>query len=250
MSDHFAGHVVDVDLEQPHRLTRPTQRTSGLSHNDLHHIGATVHVERTGTVPTTAHNEGRQRTERVGESSHECHARGCGQFTPIVEPSERNLTHGRQRHRGRRRIGQLSMLRAHCAMAGPDGSARQRVDAENFERGARAHDVDDRIDRPDLVELHVVHVDPVDLGLHLGQQREHCEGPITNALRQIGSFEERTNVAPGAVVVIVVLVHRHDGSRRPHTGSLRGFERQRIIVETQTAEHGSHRDRIGTSVDE
>ena len=66
------------------------------------------------------------------------------------------------------------MSGVHGALADSDGAAHDAVDAQHLERSARAHHVDDRIDRTDLVELDLVGVGAVHRTLHLGEQREHA----------------------------------------------------------------------------
>ncbi len=65
---------------------------------------------------------------------------------------------GEQRGDGRDRVGQLAVRRAHGAVADRDRAADDGVDAEDLERDTDADDVDDRVERTDLVELDVIGV--------------------------------------------------------------------------------------------
>ena len=58
------------------------------------------------------------------------------------------------------------------------GRRAHLVDPEHLERGRRAHDVDDRVVPPDLVEVHLVDGPPVQGGLDLGQRAEHGQGAL------------------------------------------------------------------------
>ena len=63
------------------------------------------------------------------------------------------------------------------AAAEPDRAADHLVDRELAQSRPGADDVDDGIDRPDLVEVDVVEGDVVDGGLGLAQAAERGSGP-------------------------------------------------------------------------
>ena len=56
-----------------------------------------------------------------------------------------------------------------------------RVDAEVLEGGGDADDVDDGVERADLVELDLVGGDAVDLALGRGQRGDDAQRPLADA---------------------------------------------------------------------
>ena len=97
-------------------------------------------------------------------------------------------------------IGTLAARSEQCAWPGPEpaaspcdvstvpeptatGVASSEVDAERVQPGARADDVDDRVDRADLVEVHVVDGRPVHGGLGVGESAERSQRPVDHGQR-------------------------------------------------------------------
>jgi len=77
------------------------------------------------------------------------------------------------------------------------GADRDRADhdlavrpAEVDEAGAGGDDVGDRVERPDLVEVDVVGLGPVDPGLGGGERREHLEGELPRGVVEGRRLEE------------------------------------------------------------
>src|SRR4051812_11337288 len=92
--------------------------------------------------------------------------------------------------------------------------------AEMFECRSTANDVDDRIDRSDLVKVHILDARPMNLSLRLGQPQEGFVRPRTNARGQIGRVQHGANrtVRAFGLLAIDVYLERpcHDAASRAH----------------------------------
>ena len=138
-------------------------------------------------------------------------------------------------------------------MSHRDGAGDDAVDVQCLEGGAHPDHVDDGIGGSDLVELHVGGGHTVNGALHLGQQREHRTGAITNAFGEIGRREHRVDVTPRPVMlvmIIVVMMHRHDRASGGDTAPLCALERERVVVDGQSRQDGTDDQLIGTGIDE
>ena len=90
-------------------------------------------------------------------------------------------------------------------MADGDRAAPHLVDVERLEGRADADDVDDRVERADLVQFHVGGIDAVDGALDLAQPFEDGPRPPAHPLGQVGVVEQPQDLAqrpvPSSVVV-------------------------------------------------
>ena len=80
-------------------------------------------------------------------------------------------------------FGQQPMGSPHHARARDDDRAVDDVDVEHLERRAGADDVDDGVEAPDLVEVHLLRWAAVQPPLCLRQRREHRQCPLPHAAR-------------------------------------------------------------------
>ena len=80
--------------------------------------------------------------------------------------------------RGRRGQGHPAVGRLDPALPGRHRAGLEPVDAQQVEPDRRADDVDDRVDRADLVEVDLRQVDAVDPGLGLAQPQEDPLGQV------------------------------------------------------------------------
>jgi hypothetical protein len=101
-------------------------------------------------------------------------------------------------HRGHRHT--------HLAVGDPDRAAAERdrrahqpVQAQVHEPGGHPDDVGDRVERPDLVEVHVVDRDAVHHGLGLGDPAEDLQGDVAHHGIEPGSLDQHPHVRPAAL---------------------------------------------------
>ena len=169
---------------------------------------------------------------------------------------------GEQGGDGRHRVRQLAVLGPDGAVADRDRAADDGVDPEDLERDADTDDVDDRVERADLVELDVAGVDAVDLAFDLGEGPVDRERPIAGAFGKVGRADQLEHVAGPTVsdvrVVgaehgrrrVVVIVHGDVRPRRADTAPLHALERERVPVDTEPGESVGDRVHVGTGIDE
>ena len=142
------------------------------------------------------------------------------------------------------------------ALADGDRAAHDALDVERFQRSTGADDVDDGIDRPDLMELDVVSRGAVHFSFHLGQQAEGSLGAVTNALGQICGVDQFADRPVAAVVIMRVIMivpvgENHNVSlRRGHSAAHHVLERQGVAVEVEAADELTDHQRVGTRIDQ
>ena len=122
------------------------------------------------------------------------------------------------------------MGRPHPAAAEPHGAIVDPVDAQTLEPFDGADDVDERVDRSDLVQRHLLRRHAVHAALRLAQQPERAHGALAHPGRQrrpldrgdqvadvavgpVGSI--RVRAIPVAVMVVVAVMVMRDGPRGP-----------------------------------
>ncbi len=82
------------------------------------------------------------------------------------------------------------MRRVHHSAAHVERRAHDVVGARPLEREHDADDVDDRVERADLVKVNLLHRHLVDGGLGLGQPLKHALRAIPAARRQRGLVDQ------------------------------------------------------------
>ncbi len=82
------------------------------------------------------------------------------------------------------------MSSAHRALADGDRAAHDAVDAQHLQRGTGAHHVDDRVERPDFVQLHLIGRHAVHRAFHFGQHSERALSTSGHARRQVGLLDD------------------------------------------------------------
>ena len=119
--------------------------------------------------------QGGQLDELVHQLGQE-HGAGRRRQLPAGPAVDRDAA---QQLRGRRRRHrQLAVRRLHPAAADVDRAAGEPLRRQVLDRRRGAHQVDDRVDRPDLVEVHAVDRHAVHLGLRLAQPLEEPARPL------------------------------------------------------------------------
>ena len=147
----------------------------------------------------------RHRAELVGQGAHQGDPGRRGQLLAVVDAAARRIAAGEQFGDGRRRVGQLAVGRQHRALADGDRAADDALDAQRFQRGAAGDDVDDGVDRPDLVELDVVGGRAMHRSFDVGEQSEGALGAVANSLRKVGGVDQLANLSIAAVAGMVGL---------------------------------------------
>jgi hypothetical protein len=89
-----------------------------------------------------------------------------------------------------------------------------------LEPGDHTHDVGQRVEGADLVEVDVLGADAVHPALGDGQPLEDDERAVPHGRRERGTGEQRADVVPGAVLVAGRRVHVHPGGPEPVPGDL------------------------------
>ena len=149
----------------------------------------------------------------------------------------------------------------HRALANGDRAAHDVLDIQRLQRGARADDVDDGIDRPDLMELDFAGGHAVHCSFHLGEQAEGSLGAVTNALGQIGRIDQIADCPVAAMmlgvlvimrmIIIVVVGENHNvGLGRCHSAAHHVLERQRVSVEVEPPDELADHHPVGTGIDQ
>src|SRR4029079_15241725 len=82
------------------------------------------------------------------------------------------------------RYGQCPMCRLNDAVARRDGAAEDPLDAEQLETPDAAGDVENRVDRADLVEMYTLHRGGVDRRLLLGNESKRTIGALLHGRRR------------------------------------------------------------------
>ena len=87
----------------------------------------------------------------------------------------------------------------HDAAAEANRRAHDTFDAQRFERGADADDVDDRVERAHLVQLDVGRIDAVNRTFDGSQPFEDGAGPSTHPVGEVGCIEQCKDLARRAM---------------------------------------------------
>ena len=86
------------------------------------------------------------------------------------------------------------MIRIDRAVPNRNRGTGHSVDAEQLEPDRGRDDVDDRVDRPDLVKMYVFELRAVDLRFRPTEHFEDREGPIANVGSKLRSGDQIANL--------------------------------------------------------
>ena len=228
VGEHLAGGVVDVHLEL-HRRQADAERVGlgQLADHHLRDVRAGLEVAGAGPVPNGREGQGGHGAEPAGERRQDRRARGRRELERDVEAVARYAHEEAERRRCGN--GEKTVSRRHHASPLGDGTGVDLVDVERFEGGAHADDVDDGVDRTDLVELDVVGLDAVQLALDGGESSEDGQRPLRDAGVEIATAQELEDF--GGPAVLVGVLGDHLGPHRPNAAALRRRDRQRPAVD-------------------
>ena len=146
----------------------------GLGQHQPQQVGAI----QCATAEADAHprgQQGRRRPETLGQHRHQRQPRGGGEFGrgKIAAGGQRHSAAAGQLQHRRRWQGQAAVGGLHAAMAGRRHPTHQLLNAEMAQTGADPHHIHQGIDRPHLMEMHLLRCVAMHAGLRLGQQAEH-----------------------------------------------------------------------------
>lgn len=79
------------------------------------------------------------------------------------------------------------------------------VDIEVVEKHRHRHDIDDGIDSPHLVEVHLVEGDSMGFGLRMGNYVDHAVRKVTGARRKLARIDDCIYVSRSAMLVMMVM---------------------------------------------
>ena len=136
--------------------------------------------------------------ELVGKCGDQRHSCGCGEFPFAARmdlPSLGQLSHGGHGYRDMS-VGRLDPTRADGYWADTD-----RADAELMQRGTDTDDIGQGVERTDLVEVHILCIDAVDVSFRVGESGEHGErivvgfGPAVPMRRALFGYCARCGAA-------------------------------------------------------
>ena len=141
------------------------------------------------------------------------------------------------------------------------GDGDDAVDAEVVQGGGDADDVDDRVERADLVELDVGRVDAVHRALGARRACRRSAGRVARtgsgrsaaSSRAVIAFAGRCSCRASSwssCVVVVVGVGDDVGPRRRDAAALHPLEPQRVAVDAEARQRGEHGVLVGAGVDE
>ena len=129
------------------------------------------------------------------------------------------------------------MRTVHKACAGAQRPADHALDAEQPQPDDRARDVDDRIDRADLVEVDLLDRAAVDAGLGLAEALEGGYCALLIARRQVGAPDDAKNVVQVPVRMAVSrALDLHPDLRGGEAAPLDLPRAERIAFERELAE--------------
>ncbi len=124
MGEGLPGGVVDVDLEQHHRLTTEDRLVRRADHH-LRGVGLAVDVAGAGAEAAALDGHRWERTEARGQRGDQRRTRGRRELHAEVETAGGRADGGQQLHDGGRGVGQQPVGRPHHARPGGDRPTRR-----------------------------------------------------------------------------------------------------------------------------
>ena len=221
-SCHLRRHVVDVRLKHPNLFARGVHLFRGAD-QDAQYIGTPSEFARPGAIAAGGDTHGGRGTEFLAETDRERRAGRRGQFRPRAFGIGRNAF--QQPRRGRCGNGHDTVGDPHRAAADVDRRARDPVNAERTQSGARADDVRDGIPGADFVKMDSLHRYAVNCRFNLAQAAEHAQAVMLYLVVQRRLSDDSFNRRERTVGVIVLGFHLDLGRRQ--TAALHGFRADR-----------------------
>ncbi len=116
------------------------------------------------------------------------------------------------------------MLALDGAATGRHGAGHDAVDTQQINGGRRAHDVHDRVDCTNLMEMYLVHGAPVYRGFGFGQPSEYLVGELPLTIRQAARVDHLGDVVQVPVGVLVRGRNGHLGGVKAAFADPRDFD--------------------------
>ena len=162
----------------------------------LHGVDAIVDVARAGAETTRADRHRGQRSPLDDAGREQRGTGGRRELDGRVDAVGRHVV--QQFDHGRCRVGDEPVGGSHHAATDRHRAGVDVVDVEHIERGARADDVDDRVDGTDLVKVHLRRRDAMQSSFDFGERLERAQRPRLDPWRQRRIADHRDDVGRGA----------------------------------------------------
>ena len=183
-AEQLRVHVVDLALDDDHLVH---VRLVGIADQHAQHVRRLPEVVMPRAVADGADLHRRQRAERGRVRREQQRAGRRQQLGLRATGEDRRVTE--QAHRGRRRHGEHTVRRVDHAAPDVDRRADDAVGLEPVEREDRADDVDDGVERADLVQVHALHRHLVNGRFRLCQPLEQGLCAVLPCRRQRGPVD-------------------------------------------------------------
>ena len=185
--DELGREVVEVRLDQRNAGLAWIARER-LADEHAHEVRALLELARPGPVADGLEAHRRQRPVALTESGYKRTPGGGHELRRDLDAIQGSTA--QQRERGRRRKRQPAVGGVHEPAWHGQRRADEALDAEVLERERGAADVGERVDRAELVEVHLLRGDRVDGALGLGEAPEGLLRARTGALREPGRVDQ------------------------------------------------------------
>ena len=178
---------------------RPTQRLDQHRPKDGRPLVGTL----AGTEAHARHDVTLRKHELGVERRHQGGACGRHQLTLDLARSQRQTVRTAHAHRRRNRHGHDAVLAAHGSAPLDEHGHDRALDANQIDENRRRHDIRDRIDRPHLVEVHLLDRQAVGLGLGLGEDAKGAAGECGGPRSERGGLDDGEDVGEVAMGMVV-----------------------------------------------
>ena len=211
--DHLPGGVIEVRLHEPKRVTFLPTRATFAAHDHTQAVREVLPLSPPCPVANPVRHHGGHRPERLGQRHQDGRARRRSAFARLGAVGRR--TPADQFHHGRRRHRQPAMRRVDISRSHRPRRADQPVRPQQRQGRADARDVDDGVDRPDLVEVDLLRRGAVDPCLCLRQAAKDRLGLGGRRPRQVPRVQDLVDGRQTPVIVLPLMPDPHLRPRDP-----------------------------------
>ena len=243
VADDLAGKVVEVRLEDPDPVARGRERD--LADEEAEDVRLLGNLTRAGSQADRVDRHRRQGAEPLDDRRQDGRPGRGRQLHLHVGIGERHAL---------QKLGRSGRRQRHPPVRSPYRAATRRhragfepLDAQQVETDGSPDDIDDRIDRSDLMEMDLLERDPMNGRLGLAKAAKDPLGQLVLARGQTCLVD---HVLDMMQVPMHVLGRRFDhGVRRPKAPAADGLESQ-LTIQTQAGNGRLNRPRIDTRIDQ
>jgi len=199
----FGGFVVDVGFEHREGLGDDALGAHGIAEENAEDVGD-GEVAAAGPVSEIGEGHGRDGAEAVGDLGEDGGPGGGDEFGVDVAAADGAAFHKGEGGGGGE--GDLAVGAADESAPDGKGGADDLFDAEGFESGEGAADIDDGIHPADLVKVNLIDGGVVDGGLRFADAGEDADGGLFDVVGEVAVCDDLADVgemAFGGVVVDV-----------------------------------------------